>query len=212
MGQGALRLGIYWAEVTDERHRSIWSLVAKSPRPRVTGSDSELAERIRKLAQKLPEGSELGRVLLNLDDPANDEASKDRYVALVAGGAVEQGLRLGLERIEAADPGAFEKRTFDWLIKRAVEKGLVAPDERIELDRIRTIRNAFAHALAPVSFSTPEVEELVRRFWHHPVTSWAGYFAVSFAPRHTFAIVCGEFYDNVQRAQPMPARGVTDPD
>jgi hypothetical protein len=49
--------------------------------------DDELLARLDALKRSLPPEGELHRLLLNLDDPANDEASKDRHIALVAGGA-----------------------------------------------------------------------------------------------------------------------------
>ncbi len=145
--------------------------------------------------------SELRRLMLSLDDPANDEASKDRYVALVAASLVEAGLgeliarRLGV----GLDDPSLKKAlaSFDSRIRKARDLDLVSGAEMLELNRIREIRNTFAHAPTPVSFSTPELEEMTRRFWHYPVRSFSGYFAPAFSTRHRFAIVCAEFHSHL---------------
>lgn len=179
---------------------------------RTRPSDEELTARVRALAQALSADTELRRVLLNIEDPANDEPSKDRYIALVSAGAVEEGLKIALARHLGLDPA--DKRfakgklaNFNSRIREAAHLGLLTPEETIELDRIREVRNAFAHALTSISFDTPEVAEITKRLYHHPVTSWAGYFAPAFPARRHFVIVCGEFYANLTREKPMGPRG-----
>jgi hypothetical protein len=137
----------------------------------------------------------------NLDDPANDEASKDRYIALVAGGAVEEGLKTAIARRVGPGTAGLKRKTgsFSTCIETALTLGIISPEEGVEVRRILEIRNAFAHALTPISFSIAEVQDVVRSFWNHPVTDWAGYFAPVFSPRHHFAIVCSEFYSNLVR-------------
>lgn len=152
-------------------------------------SSDGLLARLSALTNEMPSDSELRRLLGSLDDPANDELSKDRYTALVAGGAVDEGLRLAIERRSGSAPKGFASR-----IDRALELGLVSAEQTVELQKIRQIRNVFAHALTPTGFSHPAVKEAASGLWVHPVTSWAGYFAPAFAPRHQFAIVCGEFH------------------
>ncbi len=153
-------------------------------------------ERLKALAQNLPAHLEISRLLLNLDDPANDEMSKDRYTALIAGGSVDESLKLAIECTETA-PSKFYHR-----IEKAEKMGLIGVGQAIELQKIRLIRNAFAHSLAPIGFNDPAIAEATRGLWDHPVSSWSGYFAPVFAPRHQYAIVCGEF---CQQLLPKPA-------
>jgi hypothetical protein len=181
---------------------------------RIHPSDEELTARIRALTEALPADTELQRVLLNIEDPANDEPSKDRYIALVSAGAVEEGLQIALAHHLGLDPAdrRFAKGTlanFNRRIREAGRLGLITPEETIELDRIREVRNAFAHALTSVSFDTPEVAQITERLYNYPVTSWAGYFAPAFPARRHFAIVCGEFYANLIRDKPIRPRGST---
>lgn len=173
-------------------------------------SDEDLSARVRALTRTLPADAELRRVLLNMEDPANDEPSRDRYIALVAAGAVEAGLKVALARRPEIDATTrrFEKASFDDRIEYARRLGLLTPEEATEIDRIRDIRNAFAHALTSISFDTPEIANLTKRLYHHPVTDWAGYFAPVFPARRHFAIVCGEFYRNLVREEPVAPRGV----
>ncbi len=57
------------------------------------------------------------------------------------------------------------------------------------------MRNLFAHALEPISFSNPEVEEVTRLFWDHPITDWESYFLPVFPARQRFTIICGSFFN-----------------
>ncbi|WP_297514801.1 hypothetical protein [uncultured Caulobacter sp.] len=144
-------------------------------------------ERLKVLTQNLPAHLEIHRLLLNLGDPANDEMSKDRYTALIAGGSVDESLKLAIEKTSVAPKNFFDR------IEKAKNIGLVRDGQAIELHKIRLIRNVFAHALAPIGFDDPSISEATKGLWDHPVSSWSGYFAPVFAPRHQYAIVCGEF-------------------
>jgi len=163
-----------------------------------TVQPEDLFKRLQALTQLLPAELELHRLLLNLSDPANDERAKDRYTALIAGGAVEEGLRIAIENTGNSAP-----RTFADKISKAEVLALVTPDERIELNKVRLVRNAFAHALAPISFDDPTILEGTKGLWAHPVSSWSGYFAPVFAPRDQFAIVCAEFFHSLTQRRPI---------
>ena len=154
----------------------------------------ELFERLKALTQDLPAELELHRLLASLDDPANDEMSKDRYTALIAGGALDEGLRIAIERSGTKAP-----RSFDDRIKSAERSGIVTAGQAIELHKLRLVRNAFAHSLAPIGFGDVVIVDATQGLWDHPVSSWAGYFAPAFVPRHQYAIVCGEFYSLLTR-------------
>jgi hypothetical protein len=47
--------------------------------------------------------------------------------------------------------------TFDRKVRVAHAIGMITDETRLTLDVIRRIRNAFAHALIPISFNTPQV-------------------------------------------------------
>lgn len=155
----------------------------------------ELAERLKALTQSLPSDLELRRLLLNLDDPANDEMSKDRYAALIAGGAVDECLGTAIERQTPKAPKFFGER-----ISCAKKLGIITDGQSIEIEKIKLIRNAFAHSLHPIGFGDETISEATKGLWDHPVTSWAGYYAPRFTPRHQYAIVCSEFCDLLLRA------------
>lgn len=163
----------------------------RAPRP----GHEALLKRLKALTQNLPVDLEIHRLLLNLDDPANDEMSKDRYAALIAGGSVDECLRQAIEKREGSAPKNFDER-----IKKAARINLVSTGQAIELQKIKLIRNAFAHSLAPIGFKEPVIMEAAKDLWDYPVSSWSGYFAPAFAPRHHYAIVCGEFCKQLLRA------------
>jgi hypothetical protein len=50
--------------------------------------------------------------------------------------------------------------TFSAKIRMAFALGIIGPEARHDLNRLRTIRNAFAHARMPVSFDTSEIVEV----------------------------------------------------
>lgn len=156
--------------------------------------DGELTAALKALTNALPDGTEIKRLLSNVDDPARDEASKDRYVALVATSTVEHALKIAIGRHLAPNLGSKEIKGFDTAIKRASALEIVSREEAADLNHIRDIRNAFAHAVGPISFTTPVVAKLTRQLFHHPITDWDSYFAPIFAARVQFALVCGEFY------------------
>jgi hypothetical protein len=114
---------------------------------------------------------------------------------------VEEGLKTAIARHLGPGASGLKRKTgsFSACIDTALTLGIVSPEERVELRRILEIRNAFAHALTPISFSMAEVGDVVRSFWNHPVSNWAGYFAPAFPPRHHFAIVCAEFHTDLVR-------------
>jgi hypothetical protein len=49
--------------------------------------------------------------------------------------------------------------TFDRKVRVAHAIGMITDETRSTLDVIRSVRNAFAHSLIPISFSTPEVAD-----------------------------------------------------
>jgi hypothetical protein len=151
----------------------------------------DLDARIDDLIRGLPPHSELAHVVAALNDSVSDEAARDRNFGILGGTAVEAALRHLLSAKDADPPK--RRQGFRSRILRAQDLGLVSVEERDELDRIRRIRDIFAHALLPLGFEDPTVREITDFFWDHPVGSWAEYFLPAFAPRHRFVFVCGAF-------------------
>lgn len=152
-------------------------------------SDDTIKARLKNLTADLPAEGELSRLLANIEDPANDEPSKDRYVALVAAGLVDEALRRAIEVKGEIAPGRFARR-----ISKARSLDLISEGEEAEIERVRAIRNVFSHSVEPVSFASPDIETLTRRLFDHPVQDWAAYFAPVFTARRQFAIVCGAIF------------------
>lgn len=96
------------------------------------------------------------------------EGQHDRAAAIILAAQVESALRAVIlsrmvpfsEKDEAdlfGPPGPL--CTFSGKIKIAFGLGAYGPDTRVDLETIREIRNAFAHARKPIKFETPEIAE-----------------------------------------------------
>lgn len=157
----------------------------------MTEPPADLARRLEALRHHLPSDTEIRRILENLHNPVTDTQSRDRYVALAAGGIVEEALRRAVERAEGK---ARPKATFDRLIELAKTLAIITPEQAMEARKLREVRNRFAHTLEPIGFDHPVIQEATRSLFHHPVSDWASYLAPIFTPRQQFAIVCAEFY------------------
>ncbi len=159
----------------------------------------ELVARLKTLTENLRVDLEIRHLLLNLDDPANDEISKDRYTALFGGAAVDGYLGLAIGQRQSKIPKSFDER-----IKCAKRLDIVTDGQAIELDKIKLIRNVFAHSSQPIGFNNEIIKEAAKSLWDYPVSSWSGYFAPAFSPRHQYAIVCGEFCNLISRGFSHP--------
>ncbi len=151
----------------------------------------DIQRQIAQLKNTLPANAELLRLLAHLDDPASDDAAKDRYTALVAGNAVESALR-----VATGNDHKSNVRFVD-LIDSAEERGLVTRERAHVLHRVREVRNVFAHAVLPCSFQTPEIAKICDNLVDHPVTDWAAYFSPIFTHRVRFALVCSSFINDL---------------
>jgi hypothetical protein len=164
---------------------------------------------LKRLAAAVPPDSDFYAMVLGLENPDHDAPSRDRYVAIVASGAVEVALRQAISKHLSAELSQDEvDRTFDVTlgdfarrIGMARALGVISADQRTELDRIRTIRNAFAHTIAPLTFENPEVADVLGRMWHVPVTSWAAHLFTTFLPYRQFIIICASFAAELARYQ-----------
>jgi hypothetical protein len=117
---------------------------------------------LREISNKDPEpGEELHAV-----NAALDGSESDRGCALIAGAitenAVQQILRMHAFQVQNKDlPSLFNFEsplgTFGDKIKIAHAFGAIDTEIRDDLDRIREIRNAFAHSTVAITFSTPAV-------------------------------------------------------
>ncbi len=109
---------------------------------------------------------EVGEESTLLMDYVHNKES-DRGCVLICGAMAENGLqtiietRLTLQALKNPDE-LFDYEgplgTFSRKIKMAYGFGLIADDIRRDLDRIKDIRNAFAHSRRPISFATPAVQ------------------------------------------------------
>jgi hypothetical protein len=100
-----------------------------------------------------------------MDMLAELENQHDRAAAVILAAQVENTLRAAIlsrmvleEREEARLFGPdMPLGTFSAKIKIGFALGVYGPETRTDLDTIREIRNAFAHARKPIKFNTPEI-------------------------------------------------------
>lgn len=145
-------------------------------------SGVETAERrtLRDLAKEIPDGQRLYDVLIGLDRPhANEIGASDRYAAIIGASLLEHALktaitaylRLDLNELKTAK---FRHEIFDDYersplgslgsrILIAYALGIINEDTRRNLDILRNIRNAFAHSVSTVEFTSPEcLREIIK--------------------------------------------------
>ncbi len=113
---------------------------------------------LRDLARIAPEGQEIFKTIVELAD------QPDRTAAIVAAAFLERAIENAItsrlkHRDEETLKGLFEDAsgplaTFDAKIRVGYALDLFGPTTRGDFDRIRKIRNAFAHALIDVTFDT----------------------------------------------------------
>ncbi|WP_027517877.1 hypothetical protein [Bradyrhizobium sp. WSM1417] len=99
-----------------------------------------------------------------IEDLENGKHS-DRALAIMAGSFIEDGLKHALKRVLSSDEKA--ARVFvDTAFARNITLGyllqLYSADVRWDLDRIRDIRNEFAHRPEPLTFDKPPISDHMR--------------------------------------------------
>jgi hypothetical protein len=120
------------------------------------------ARTLKQIIGYVPTSSELRIVLLELNREKNARAT-----AITLGALLEAKLESAIytKLIPNIPKSSREKifgvqgilATFSARIEMAFVLGLIGPEIRKDLDHIREIRNAFAHAKGIISFDTPEI-------------------------------------------------------
>jgi hypothetical protein len=120
---------------------------------------------LRKLTRKLPQDHDLQAAMNAVFGEA-----EDRTTVIMAASLLELQLRLAIssqlstndERLTEAiytDNGPLS--TFSSKILMARAMGIIGEKTATNLDRIRQIRNAFAHSLLDVNLDTPEIARII---------------------------------------------------
>jgi hypothetical protein len=156
-----------------ERHQS------RKPTVRGTGHSSEDSRAAHDAARGKKVGgkalSSLSKLKLGIDDlkevlqRINEES--DRGAAIMCAALIESLLMELLHLIIAnkdETQGLFEDKgaplaTLSNKTVAAYAFGLISRQQRLEIDQIRQVRNAFSHAVKPVDFCTPAIENVCRK-------------------------------------------------
>jgi hypothetical protein len=100
------------------------------------------------------------------------ESQSDRGVAIMGGAFVEERVRQAiLHRLRPLSKTMRDRlfngdrplSSFSAKIDLGFALGLYGPVTRADLDRVRRVRNIFAHSLAPCDFSRADIEDLVTK-------------------------------------------------
>jgi hypothetical protein len=112
------------------------------------------------------------RELAQLMDEIN--TGSDRAMAIVTAVMIENALadaiqarfvRLSTEDRAAIFEGMAPLSSFSSKIKVGFAPGIYVKRIRHDLDRVREIRNAFAHSRRPISFETPAIRTVCESLW-----------------------------------------------
>ncbi|TAL81950.1 MAG: hypothetical protein EPN75_03315 [Beijerinckiaceae bacterium] len=122
---------------------------------------------LKQLIKKFPAPEDLRKIIEGLAEES------DRSAAIVAASILEGLLeRVIIHRLKNKDTNLigqlFSNRgplsDFHSKILIASAFGIIGRNAELDLNRIKTIRNVFAHAVHPVSFDTPEIHEEIGGF------------------------------------------------
>jgi hypothetical protein len=125
--------------------------------------------RLKKLSKEIPDD---GIIRLTIQDLSREDSTyADHAIALIGASHLEKALEIGIRSrfISLTDDDAarlfeYDHRgplaDFSARIKIAHALGFIGPKTKADMDTIRVIRNAFAHASQLLHFSVPEIEAL----------------------------------------------------
>ena len=131
-------------------------------------SKSKKRAALQRLMRRLPEGEALFETLIGLAGPLGQNPLHDRIAAIVGPTYVEHALKQAIAhhlKPDTEDPKhnyLFESddapyREFASRIRLARALGVITNEEFRQLEIIRLIRNAFAHAPSNISLETEEI-------------------------------------------------------
>lgn len=167
-------------------------------------SDSlgKLDKRLKALAKRLPESNEQFTLLLALGDSIALPAASDRAAALIAAQfveyaaqqAIESHLAEGFDQKELFDGPGAPLGTLSAKIAMADGLGIVSDRDREDLDTIRNIRNAFAHSMTHIAFTSAEVVALCARLNGSQLAPIYPEVRAAIGPRKLFVTVAATLY------------------
>jgi hypothetical protein len=132
------------------------------------------SRRLRKLSKELPDEASIDKFLTDLRW-RQTSSSSDRTLAIVAASILENSLQtailakfipLGTKDQSMLFDGNRNGplATFATKIRLAFALGIIGTMTREDIERIRIIRNAFAHSMSDIHFSSPEIVDICNGF------------------------------------------------
>lgn len=137
---------------------------------------SVAAKRLRKLADEIPDDAVVWDALQALVE--HDSPWADHAIALMGASYIEKALLVAIKSRLIPLTESEEKALFFYenrgalsdlssRIKIAYALDIIGPKTRDDLEHVREVRNAFAHALTPIGFEFKEVSDVCSALFTH---------------------------------------------
>jgi len=135
-------------------------------------ADDSKPKTLKELQKEIPSSTDVGRRLANALVAVDYEAamlSANLLEYMLKQAITTKFIRLGNEHLESifSDGGNGPLSTFSAKIKLAYALGIVSAETRLQIERVREIRNHFAHHKDKVSFKHPSVISVCSLFKKH---------------------------------------------
>lgn len=132
-------------------------------------STSSATKRLKKLLSEIPTDRITRGLMIALQQ--HNTAMSDRSIAIMGSSLVEKSLEISIRSRFApiTEPDRLGIFSYDYngpladfssRIKVGFALGLFGPKTRVDLDHVRTVRNAFAHSVQFLSFDTKEISDI----------------------------------------------------
>lgn len=175
-------------------------------------SKSTPESRLKRLAKEIPTEEETYNLLKSLE--GQDSHASDRATAIVGAAMIENALEVVIlsrlypllskdDRLDLFDGDKNAPlATFSSRIRMGYALGIYGKVTQSHLDRIRTIRNVFAHSGRTLTFETTEVKDVVDKLTAYSGKNLSGSGMIKTSKERYAANVA--FLQSVLRAEMLP--------
>jgi hypothetical protein len=134
--------------------------------PRFPGNKKQRARTLKELSREIPDDGAIWQIIQNL--ASDNSPYADHAIALIGASYLEKALEVAIRSRFAPLDTEDCARIFEYdhngpladlsaRIKMAHALGLIGPKTKTDMNTVREIRNAFAHASQVLHFSFPEI-------------------------------------------------------
>ena len=135
----------------------VWAIIAPPQKSQMSDWQSDL-----KMLQRRPPSKNIMQTIINVMSSDTDDRATAILVATLPEVSLIGPIAYSTRREAMIEEGFWCDRApyrhFNNRISKAASVGLIGSKTTSNLDIIRRVRNAFAHSLSEIEFTTPEVE------------------------------------------------------